>query len=269
MKWYFAVNELTLNHFDHDFPGLMLSAVMSARMNTSLEPHLIYDGEPNETTAALQQLGVTIVPHRITYYDQLAPAQLTGYNMLIAAGAFLRSEIPRLEKTDEFILYTDCDVIFRRDPSFLSFRPEYFACAPERQQGNYDDLNTGVMIMNVPRLRETLGDFLHYIVTRFQSFVAYDQDAYKQYYHGRYQLLAAEANWKPYWGWSESAQLVHFHGPKPAAIRKIIDDPAYPMPEHWRTLFALDPTAYRRYLVEWEQFRDAASRELRVLIPSR
>lgn len=267
MKWYFAVNEQTLNHFDHDFPGLMLSAVASARINTSLRPHLLYDGEPNETTAALQGLGVTIVPHRITYYDQLDQARSPSYNLLIAAGAFLRSEIPRLEKDDEFVLYTDCDVMFRRQPEFLSMRPAYFASAPESKQGDYDDLNTGVMLMNVPKLRESLDDFLHYIVTRFETFVAYDQCAYKQYYYGKYELLEPEANWKPYWGWSDTADVIHFHGPKPAAIRKIVDDPAYPMSKHWLRLYEQDPAAYLRYLLEWEQFRAAADRPI-VSVPA-
>ncbi len=258
MKWYFAVNELTLSHFDHDFPGLMLAAVASARANTSLQPHLLYDGGDNELIAKLRAQGVTIVPHRITYYDQLDRARPEGYNMLIAAGAFLRSEIPRLEHEEDFVLYTDCDVIFRKQPSFLGLKPAFFASAPETTADSYEDLNTGVMLMNVKTLRDSLDDFLHYVVTKFPTFVAYDQCAYKQYYAGRYDLLRPEANWKPYWGWSEAAEIVHFHGPKPAAVRKIIDDPAYSMAPTWLPLYQRDTAAYRALLAEWEGYRAAA-----------
>lgn len=258
MKWFFAVNGLTLTHFDHDFPGLMLAAVASARANTSLQPYLIYDGGFNDTIVHLVRLGVTIIPHRITYFDQIDRARPQGYNMLIAAGAFLRSEIPRLEKEDQFVLYTDCDVIFRTEPSFLHRQPAFFCSAPETTQGDYKDLNTGVMLMNLHSLRESLDDFLHYIVTRFPTFIAYDQCAYKQYYANRYDPLSSEANWKPYWGWSDKAEIIHFHGPKPISIRKIVDDPAYPMVPWWRRLYDMNPVAYRRALAEWEAYRAAA-----------
>ena len=259
MKWFFAVNELTLTHFDHDFPGLMLAATASARRNTSLTPYLIYDGGENDTINQLRAMGVTIVPHRITYHAQLEAARRPDYNMLIAAGAFLRSEIPRLEHQDEFVLYTDCDVIFRSQPSFLSMKPAFFASAPETQRDSYEDLNTGVMLMNVNSLRDTLGEFLHYVVTNFNGFVAYDQCAYKQFYAGRYDLLPSRTNWKPYWGWNDDAEIVHFHGPKPEAIRKIVNDPNYAMSPGWLPLYNRDPSAYQRYLAEWESFRAEAN----------
>ncbi len=254
MKWYFAVNEATLTHFDHDLPGLMLAAVASARANTSLRPHLLYDGRDNHTIARLRALGVTIVEHKISYYEQLDKSRSPDYNMLIAAGAFLRSEIPKLEHEDKFILYTDCDVIFRNNPSFLDREPEYFASAPEIRPDDYEDLNTGVMLMNLSALRGDLGKFLHFIVNNFETFVSYDQCAYKRYYAGRYDLLPASANWKPYWGWSDKAEIVHFHGPKPIAVRKVIADPDYPIAAAWRPYFERDPVAYGQFLAEWEKY---------------
>lgn len=55
---------------------------------------------------------------------------------------------------DEYILYTDCDVMFMdqvtKDLEKLSCR--YFAVAPEFDSKDYQLMNTGVMLMNLKNL---------------------------------------------------------------------------------------------------------------------
>lgn len=258
MKWFFAINEGTLTHKDHGFPGLMLAAVASAIKNTDLQPHLLYDGNESDLIRRLRTMGVVIVPHRLSFYDHLAANRPPGYGLGIAAGTFLRIDIPDLVPDDEFVLYTDCDVIFTRQPNFIGRKPEFFAAAPQSNPLDYADMNAGVMLMNVPGMRAELGNFRSYITTNFASFQSYDQTAYLQFYKDRYMLLPPEANWKPYWGVNDEADIIHFHGPKPDAVRKLLANPEYEAPASWRRLFGKDPEAYRRYLEIWDGHRASA-----------
>jgi hypothetical protein len=61
-------------------------------------------------------------------------------------------------------------------------------------------------------------------------------------------------NWKPYWGASDAAQIVHFHGPKPGAVKKVFADPAYHMNAVWRGLLDADSPAYEQYVREWDTY---------------
>jgi len=258
MKWYFAVTEATLGHYDHDFIGLMKAAVASARANTDLQPNLIYDGSENALTHDLRALGVTIHHHQLSmgpYIRQHAPA---GYAVDVACGAYLRTDIPEINQEDEFVLYTDCDVLFLRQPTFLTMRPKYFACAPEFFIDDYSNINTGVMLMNLPNLRAEIPNFRHFIQQRFPDLVAFDQGAYQNYFLGQESRLSETTNWKPYWGLNDAAEIIHFHGPKPLAVRKGLQDPDYVMPTVWRDLLVRGQDAYPVYLALWDRYRAEA-----------
>lgn len=263
MKWFIAVNEVTLTHPEHDIPGLIQASVASALQNTSLQPHLIYDGGENDLIARLRAMNVTIVPHRVSFYDEIMRTSAPGFNPLIAGGAYLRTEIPSLGLPDKYVLYTDCDVIFLRQPTFLELSPDYFASAPETHFGDYNDLNTGVMLMNLHQLGADWPEFRKFIVANLANFNAYDQGAYREYYRDRYDLLPPEANWKPYWGVNDAAEIVHYHGPKPESARKLLANPGYEMPAAWRPLFDKDPGGYRHYVAIWDECRQRADPAVR------
>jgi lipopolysaccharide biosynthesis glycosyltransferase len=262
MKWFFAASEISLDHHDHDFRALIRSAVNSARQNTSLEPHLIYDGEESAFTREIRDLGVTVICHRLSFYDRIEQAQRaqrpdwTSY-MFVASGALLRLEIPMLETRDEFVLYTDCDVLFLQEPDIDGLRPELFAVAPERQQDSHEDMNSGVMVMNLPRLRADLPRLIDFMCENFAQISGFDQEAYRHFYRGSWSGLSLDYNWKPYWGINPTARILHFHGPKPPAVRKLIADPNYNAPDIWRELFIKDPVAYSHYMHIWEKFQTA------------
>ena len=138
MKWYFAISELSLSRPGFDWKGMIRGAVNSAVRNTSLLPHLIYDGNTNTFIDELKSLGVVIVPHRISCYDTLidrgekeksAPGFVANYS-----GALLRTEIPIIEQEDTYVLYTDCDVMFLNEPALSTVLPRYIAAAPEESQ---------------------------------------------------------------------------------------------------------------------------------------
>ena len=253
MKWYFALNEASLVVQRGLWQSLITAAVKSARRHTTLQPHFIFDGPMEEPfILQLQSLGVAIHLHRVTFYDALTahPSVNVAYARM-AAGAFLRTELPLVETEDDVVLYTDCDVIFRRQPRIPDLSSQPFACAPEFDQKDYSLFNTGVMLMNLPALRVDLDAFRAFIRENLGDFVTFDQDAYRQFYGSRAGRLPLTLNWKPYWGWRSSADIVHFHGPKPHYIEHMI---AHPEDKSEPTIFPLykaNTRSYATYLKQW------------------
>ena len=97
------------------------------------------------------------MPHRATLFPALARhAQQNGLApdwLGIATGAFLRLDIPPIERTDECVLYTDADVLFLQQPNFFRSQPPTLFAASTKSTDRYDDMNSGVMLLNVPAMR--------------------------------------------------------------------------------------------------------------------
>ena len=223
MKWYFALNEAGTTG------GIGLHArlaVLSARKVGGLDPHLMYYGRRNAFTAWMEAEGVRVIDTAPTFLDALTQAERAGRHPPHFAGHWLRTGACLLEKTDPFILYTDCDVIFRRKMNFSGCRPDTIACAPEFKADNWNYFNSGVMVQNVERLRRDYPAFRDFIVAGLEGPDARDvsdQWAYNQFYRRSWARLNPLMNWKPYWGFSADAPLVHFHGPKLDNMRAILD----------------------------------------------
>nr|WP_321984897.1 glycosyltransferase [uncultured Lichenicoccus sp.] len=279
MKWYFCVTADTLTaNIEQDFPDMIRVAVASAFANTDLQPHMVFDGEECGFTREMAAAGVKVIFRRLSFYAELRYAQrrllpyLTQW-MTTAAGAFMRLDIPRIEFEDEFVLYTDCDVVFLQNPDLGRFRPTTFAAASQfdlyghdfRDAGkqNYAELNSGVMLMNVDRMRRDLPALIDLTCDMLHTFRGYDQSALEQFYMGQWTPLSPKYNWKPYWaGIDPYARIIHFHGPKPRAVLKLLADGNYRIDDEtfqeWRGLFWQNPEAYRHYTDAWSGFLDAA-----------
>lgn len=239
MKWYFASNDRS-----HDFFPLIKAAVNSVLENTALEPNFIYDGAPNELTQWLIDKGVNIINHRVSFFDSLE--KYYDENLLtIAAGTFLRCDIPILEQDDEFVLYTDCDVLFLKDFE-CDLRPEYFACSAQFDKKNFTDFNAGVMLMNVKKMRESHSKFIEFISKNLANFPTFDQTAYQIFYDGKNTKLPTIYNHKPYWGVDENAVIVHFHAAKPTTFAS--EESLQNLPYIHTELFKKNPKAYEFYL---------------------
>ena len=255
MKWFFAVNRASPG-----FPlyaELIAVAVRSARAHApKLEPHLLYDGPDDPLLDELGASGVVVHRLRSFLFDALKEvAERTGrpQAVQIGAGAFLRLEIPaladRMKWADAFVLYTDCDVLFVADPlpELRNRAPGCFAVAPERA-GDFLNMNSGVMLMNLPGLRSRDDAFRAHARKHLEHFthLTWDQEAYRTFYSTRLlsglewdrrilrftrQLrrkrwgdLPLALNWRPYWGPNPAASIVHFHGLKPQQSH-MIDGP--------------------------------------------
>src|SRR5207247_1992658 len=161
--------------------GLIRVAVKSAYSNTRLQPTLVYDGQPGDFTTELENMGVAIVYHRVSFFDDLvrhAEAIDDPSWLNIASGAFLRTEIPLLHSGSNTVLYTDCDVMFTKDPGILQCGTAPFAVVPghaNRIIGRRSDMNSGVMVMNIGSLRSSFPEFKRYIKTNLAQFVSFDQ----------------------------------------------------------------------------------------------
>lgn len=241
MKWYFACNDQS-PAYDY----MIRAAVESAIKNTSLVPHFVYDGTPGPLTLWLEQKGVKVIRHRVTFYDSLQ-AFYSPQELKTASGTFLRCDIPLLETNDELVLYTDCDVIFASDIQLQDIQyPVFFACAPEGIKTDRSFFNTGVMLMNIPALRETHHDFETFIETSLTGLNVYDQTAYNRFYANQSAWLPLEYNWKPYWGENPDAKIIHFHGPKPHDLVRMLT--GEPVTDIYERLFAMDRLGCIRHL---------------------
>lgn len=245
MKWYFACNDKS-----EEFFPLIKGAVASALQNTTLNPYFIYDGVENELTAWLRKKGVNIINHKVSFYNELEDAYCNNAKGLaVASGAFLRCDIPIIEQEDDFVLYTDCDVLFLKDFD-LDLKPEYFACAPQTNKKNYRHFNSGVMLMNVKKLRENHKNFSDFI--RKNCLNLLDQPAYQIFYDSKVTKLPIIYNHKPYWEVDENAVILHFHGAKPTTFA--LDAELQNFCYSYLKLYEKNPNAYNFYLEVFKKY---------------
>lgn len=265
MKWFFALNEYG-NEFEN-YSKMLKVAVHTAQKFTSLEPYFLYDGNENDLTRWLRKRNVTIVNCRSFLYEnlrRLSEKKNKPQYFTIGSGAFLRTEIPRLALEngyrDEFVLYTDLDVMFLTEvvDSLEKFSPKYFAVAPEMTITDYRAMNSGVMLMNLKNLQANDEKFRKFMVRKIETLVddAWDQTAYKMFYRGKFfddkwDKLSPEFNWKPYWGDYSNARIIHFHGPKPFQKEKLLSENTV---EELKPLLPLLEGKYFELMKIWEKF---------------
>ncbi len=248
-KWYFCANERGLrNEF-----RLIRTAVLSARRNTSLVAHCVYDGQDCTELDWLLSEGVKV----IRWTPSLEPELRHGYGEKYDTfrGHWLRIDIPILESEDPQILYTDIDVMFRRDPAAYGFSPRYVAVCEETRLGDRGHFNSGVMVMNLPALRAVrpwlLRQVRHRLTNDFR-YPAHDQKSLNDFLLEEAEWMRPEFNWKPYWGPNEEAVIVHFHGPKPWHVAAIREGRAGTMKPAFRTLHDRAPAGYDAFIAEFE-----------------
>lgn len=258
MQWYFALTEDSTAF--RQYAEMIMVAVHTAQKATSLEPRCLYDGGENDFTAWLRKHDVRIIQHRSFVRDALEELGRQKGNPHLAAalsGAFSRIELPEIA-TSERILYTDCDVMFLGDvvPELEANGCRYFAVAPESMREDYVNMNTGVMLMNTEKLRESLPELRDYVLKNLAALEAesWDEAAYRWFYRDDtgplWDRLRPELNWKPYWGENPEAKIIHFHGPKPFQ-RDYLDS-------HWPELKGLTGGAFLAEVERWEKILEEA-----------
>lgn len=266
MKWFFALNDEG-DTYD-DLAKMTQVAVHTALKHTSLEPNLIYDGKDEALVEWMKRRGVNVIRRRSFIYDELRQIAESRDNMNIlgiGAGTFLRIEIPQLSKElgfdDEYVFYTDVDVMFLGEVTdyLEKLTPKYFAVAPEFHKHDYKAMNAGVMLMNMPAMRELDPAFRKFIRENVEALVnnTWDQTAFKQFFAGRFfgykwNKLRPEYNWKTYWnGYENKAKVLHFHGPKPHQRELFKGEETDP---RWKPLLPLLTEQYDELCRIWDKY---------------
>ena len=131
MKWFSGVNSHNLELYKKYIKMYKVAVLTAKETNPSIQPYLILDGDVDNLIDELIELGVTIIKHKVSFSDKLIEHYKDN---TIALGAFLRVDIPKicndLNITDDYILYTDNDVMFINDVSSLNeLKTEFFMCA--------------------------------------------------------------------------------------------------------------------------------------------
>jgi hypothetical protein len=221
VKWYFAIDEAGgLGATGADAK----TAVRSARLLGGLEPYLLYYGNRNEFTAWMESHGVKVIDTAPSFVETIQQAEAAGAYKAHSIGHWLRVAVPLVEQEQEFVLYTDCDVMFLKQVRWDLIRPKAFAAAPEFKPDNWNYFNAGVMVLNVPYMRSSYPAFEAHCINRINDPAWYQYDdevALNEAYRGQWDRLDPRLNWKLYWGYNSTAAILHAHGPKLDVIEKI------------------------------------------------
>lgn len=218
INWFTGLNNHNREKYLDYIKMYTVAVVTSKKTNPNIKPYLIFDGVKDEYIVLLETLGVNVLYTKSSLYDDLV---IKYNNDSVALGAFLRIDIPKichdLSIQDDYVLYTDNDVMFLDDVSeLLNFKPKYFSCS-----GEFDKMlmnssfNSGVMWINWKNMYEDYISFKKFILSKIPNFGAYDQGALREYYGTRFEILNYNYNYKPYWGVENDIKILHFHGPKP------------------------------------------------------
>jgi hypothetical protein len=149
MHWFFALTEDSTVF--REYVDMIMVAVHTAHKFTSLVSHCLYDGGDNDFTQWLTQHDVRIIRHRSFLRDDLTELGRRKNNPPFCGCTFRRvlarraAGPPGLVGRRYRVLYSACDVIFLGEvvPEPEANPCEYFAVAPEEQQDDYVNMNTG------------------------------------------------------------------------------------------------------------------------------
>jgi hypothetical protein len=281
MKWIFAFSQGS----EAAYGDLIRVSVATARQNTSLEAFCLYDGDPTPLTRWISAQGITIVPCRSVFYEdlkELAQRKSNRAVLQIGSGAFLRLELPRIAReqgwNDQFIFYTDCDVMFLKDPEPLlaPLAPRFFCAAPETFRNKPLHMNTGVMWLRLAAIKRETEALIQFTRSHFEQIVdaSWDQGALRVYFNPlhrqlwkwrvpdrlsyavmtrmpfrpwKWDDLPLQLNWKPYWGENPAASVVHFHGLKPWHRAQNCQTLPFFLQTQWTP-------AFEYYCAQWDEF---------------
>lgn len=226
MYWFSGVNNHNKDSYFNYIKMYKVAVFTAKQTNPNIKPVLILDGDEDDHIRELENLGVQIFKHTSSFFNSLKEHYKDNTT---AFGAFLRVDIPlicsELSIEDDYVLYTDNDVMFISDVSgLIEFKSNLIMCCGEfTKQSNFHGMNSGVMWMNWKLLLNFQEDFVNFIKQNLHKFQVYDQDAYKQYFREKLTLLNYEFNYKPYWGHHDDIKILHFHGPKPTQTEKELE----------------------------------------------
>ena len=212
------------------YSDLLTVALKSARQNTSLDLVVLYDGpKEHRIYEVLLEYNVKIIEHQFSHFDclnktftheiLLAKTGNSSIDLRKLSGTFMRLDIPFIENEDDYVLYTDVDVIFNKDINNTDLsKPRVVSAGPEvsREYHEGDIFNAGILYMNVKAMRERCQKIFSLLERGIPNKTnLFDQGYINEVCENEFDFLPLEYNWKPYWGLNKNARIIHFHGIKP------------------------------------------------------
>jgi hypothetical protein len=196
--------------------------------------HMLYNGQSDEQFRSwLKDKGVIVHEHNPTWTEEIEKMRSNGKieasHLFQHSGNYFgtwqRIDVPLLLDT-EYCLLLDADTVVSRPFTMADFGLNLTRGLAMSSEYSHDDqpVNAGVMVMNIPFLRETYSQFLEFILQHvdtatFNHPSPSDQGAYLEFYWDDTKHLAEAFNHKPYWNDDENTLeppfIIHFHGPKP------------------------------------------------------
>ena len=223
MKCYFAVT--APDSEKNVYVSLLEVALKSARLNTTLDLYVLYDGpREHKCYQILKEYNVNIIEHKFSHTAEIAKLFTTDFvgrplkvNQITCT--FMRLDVPFIEQEDEYVLYSDFDVVFTKDINVEELpKPKYLAASSEftmeRKMAEY--FNAGVMVFNVKNMREKC-KLIFKDLEEGKVINGFDQGYLNEHCKEDYEWLDIKFNWKPYWGINHDASIVHYHGMKPGS----------------------------------------------------
>eukprot|EP00438_Fugacium_kawagutii_P027836 Skav201809 [mRNA] locus=scaffold1071:189146:190642:+ [translate_table: standard] len=256
---------------------MALAAAESAKA-ADVIPVCLTDAGPHfESVQLLLRAGVRVLHHTPTWLEQFTQVVLPQWrkksdkgkdekgdwmfafpNSADLPGSLMRIDIPIVGLLDRFILYTDVDIMFLQPVNWetllgtpleteeITFAkpgtiglPRFFAMSTEfTQSSDMEQMDTGVIIMNLKTLRTTYEQFIDFLFDQNQpwSYSTSDPCKYNKFYRSSNKSVANflphNMNWKVFWAQGESSYfsdshpvIVHFHGPKcKSAIEPFLEE---------------------------------------------
>ncbi len=228
------------------FLRLVQVAVRSLRrvMGDAIPCLCVYAGDDAHILAGLAKDSIPVARYKPVLQKDIIPPQFHR-----CIGCFLKLElclVPELLQ-EEYVLYCDADVLFRKDISWLlEQKPAYMAMAAEYTapffhehesldytwRGNNYVVNlpfpiwtysSGVVLFNAARLRkyDYIHNFLAFCTQNVHRIGNLDQSLLNYFFGKRISRLDGTWNRPPYQeDAAETAHIVHFHGPKPWDVAK-------------------------------------------------
>lgn len=248
MKWFFVLN----SNADRWFSSMLKVAVSTARKFTPLEPHCIYDGDiNNELPQMLTGMGVRVHRFRVPFFDELFSSRVTDSNKgsdyiaINASGVYLKLFVSEYcDSAEERFLYTDCDVMFTerfRVEEITSLEGGDFFAVGESTSGEPSSsdrseiFNSGVFVTSAGFFADARPSMLEMLRKNSYFFWGtpgyYDQGLLNIEFAGRWTPITPALNWRPFWGDSSGAMIIHYHGAKPIQVERILAGKPSPVDE--------------------------------------
>lgn len=265
MKCVFPVSDGSQEYIE-----MAKTFVLSARMNSDIELICIYDGSDFQFLQWLDLHGTYCLRWEVPYKQKIIEHYTGERPFSFCFGTYLCVEVPVVLKyygfDDKFVLFMDADMLVLGDIGACScYQPSYFAAPPDWDIHNRSFVSTGVMVMNTRTLLRNYDRFINHIFQHnfdfaFAGHGPCSQGAWNTFYRGLWQELPADYDWKPWWGINGDARSVHFSGPKPDMIRRVLngevpsDDQCTEAEKISKFVINQDIRAYTYYLQQWEYY---------------